>query len=76
MSAARYSKADALSALTHVNNGSPNETAKVIRSMLENDTVVSSAAIADIATDANGTAIAEAVNGILAALRAQKIIET
>jgi hypothetical protein len=38
--------------------------------------VVQAAAITNIANDANGTAIATAVNGILAALRGKGVIAT
>lgn len=67
-------------ALIHVENGNNREAAQVLRAILDGTTNVPSAAqaaaITDLANDANGTAIATAVNGILAVLRAQGAIAT
>jgi len=73
-------RGDLLARLNQAANGSHQEAAKLIRSMIDGDTPVASgaqvAAIANIGNAATGTEIATAVNGILAALRTFGVVAT
>lgn len=71
-----YDRKTALTALPAVEARNGADTARILRSLIEGTAqpAETANAIADISTSATGTQIAAAVNGILAVLRAHKMI--
>lgn len=74
------SRGDILARLNQAANGSHQEMARLVRSILDGETNVAAgtpgAAITNITTTATGTEIATAVNGILANMRTFGVIAT
>jgi hypothetical protein len=71
-----FNRTGALQALPAVEARNGADTARVLRSIIEGTAqpAETANAIADISNSATGTQIATAVNGILAVLRANKMI--
>lgn len=71
-----YNRTASLQALPSVEARNGTDTARILRGMLEGTAqpAETAAAIANIADGATGAQIATAVNGILAVLRAHKMI--